>query len=48
MLTIVSQLVELLQGEIQLVSHVGKGSAFTVVLPLRLKAEEANFNESND
>ena len=46
-LTIVSQLVELLQGEIQLVSHVGKGSAFTVVLPLRLKAERANLNGSN-
>ena len=46
-LTIVSQLVELLQGEIQLVSHVGKGSAFTVVLPLRLEAERAKLNGSN-
>ena len=46
-LTIVSQLVELLQGEIQLVSHVGEGSAFTIVLPLRLKAEQANLNGSN-
>ena len=46
-LTIVSQLVELLQGEIQLVSHVGKGSAFTVILPLRLKAERTSLNGSN-
>ena len=46
-LTIVSQLIELLQGEIQLVSHVGEGSAFTVILPLRLKAEGASLNGSN-
>ena len=46
-LTIVSQLVELLQGEIQLVSHVGKGSAFTVILPLRLKAEGKSLKGSH-
>ena len=34
-LTIVSQLVQLLQGEIKLVSEVGSGSTFTVILPLQ-------------
>ncbi|NEP16513.1 MAG: sensor histidine kinase [Leptolyngbya sp. SIO4C1] len=35
-LAIVNQLVQLLQGKISLVSEVGEGSTFTVVLPLTL------------
>ena len=37
-LTIVSQLVELLQGKIELVSDLGVGSTFTVILPLQVKS----------
>ncbi len=36
-LTIVSQLVQLMQGKIELVSQVGVGSTFTVILPLEVK-----------
>ena len=36
-LAIVSQLVELMQGKIELVSQVGVGSTFTVILPLEVK-----------
>jgi signal transduction histidine kinase len=36
-LTIVSKLVELLQGQIELVSQVGKGSTFIVTFPLTIK-----------
>lgn len=36
-LAIVSQLVELIQGRIELVSQVGVGSTFTVILPLEVK-----------
>jgi len=36
-LTIVSQLVQLMQGKIELVSQVGVGSIFTVILPLEVK-----------
>ncbi|MGF1481440.1 MAG: sensor histidine kinase [Cyanophyceae cyanobacterium] len=36
-LTIVSQLVKLLQGDIQLVSQVGEGTTFTITLPLRVQ-----------
>jgi signal transduction histidine kinase len=36
-LAIVSQLVELMQGKIELVSQVGVGSTFTVLLPLEVK-----------
>ncbi|WP_414548568.1 sensor histidine kinase [Anabaena sp. CCY 0017] len=36
-LAIVSRLVKLLQGEIDLVSEVGRGSTFTVTMPLELK-----------
>ena len=37
-LAIVSRLVALLQGKIELVSHVGVGSTFTVTLPLEIKS----------
>lgn len=40
-LAIVSRLVNLLQGEIELVSQVGVGSTFTVILPLAVKTPEA-------
>ncbi len=36
-LAIVSQLVELMQGKIELISQVGVGSTFTVLLPLEVK-----------
>jgi signal transduction histidine kinase len=36
-LTIVSRLVKLLQGEIKLVSQVGVGSSFAVILPLQIE-----------
>ena len=36
-LAIVSQLVQLMQGKIELVSQVGVGSTFTVILPLEVK-----------
>jgi signal transduction histidine kinase len=37
-LAIVSQLVQLMQGKIELISQVGVGSTFTVILPLEVKA----------
>jgi signal transduction histidine kinase len=40
-LTIVSHLVKLLQGEIKLVSQVGVGSTFTVILPLQMEMKES-------
>ncbi len=39
-LSIVKHLTELMQGEVQLHSEVGKGTTFTVILPLELKIEE--------
>jgi signal transduction histidine kinase len=39
-LAIVSRLVDLLHGEIKLVSQLGKGSTFTVILPLEAIADE--------
>jgi hypothetical protein len=36
-LAIVSQLVQLMQGKIELISQVGVGSTFTVILPLEVK-----------
>ncbi|BAY76863.1 histidine kinase [Nostoc linckia NIES-25] len=40
-LAIVWRLVKLLQGEINLVSEVGVGSTFTVILPLELEVEKS-------
>lgn len=40
-LAIVSRLVQLLQGQIHLVSQVGVGSTFTVILPLQLEISES-------
>ena len=39
-LAIVSQLVKLMQGQIEMVSQVGVGSTFTVILPLFVKTVE--------
>lgn len=38
-LAIVSRLVQLLQGEIQLVSQLGVGSTFTVILPITISSQ---------
>ncbi|MBW4685974.1 MAG: sensor histidine kinase [Komarekiella atlantica HA4396-MV6] len=40
-LAIVSRLVQLLQGQIHLVSQVGVGSTFTVILPLQIEIPES-------
>ncbi|HAZ49153.1 MAG TPA: sensor histidine kinase [Cyanobacteria bacterium UBA11369] len=40
-LAIVSQLVNLMQGKIELVSQVGVGSTFTVILPMEVKILES-------
>jgi PAS domain S-box-containing protein len=44
-LSIVKQLVELMGGWIELESEVGKGSAFTVVLPLELNVPEGAIED---
>ncbi|MEL6780097.1 MAG: sensor histidine kinase [Cyanobacteria bacterium J06597_16] len=49
-LTIVNKLVQLLQGHIELVSTLGEGSTFTVVLPAQLKqadTEQTGINQVN-
>ncbi len=44
-LSIVQQLVELMEGQISIESEVGKGSTFTVFLPLTLVLEESTVAE---
>jgi hypothetical protein len=43
-LSLVSRLVKLLQGEIQLISEVGVGSTFTVTLPINIQL----YTETSD
>ena len=38
-LSIVKELTQLLQGEVQVESQVGRGAMFSVILPMRLNAE---------
>jgi signal transduction histidine kinase len=44
-LYIVKSLVDLMDGTIQLVSEIGRGSCFTVRLPIRLAAAKAEASE---
>ncbi|MCT7960017.1 HAMP domain-containing histidine kinase [Laspinema sp. D1] len=39
-LTIVSQIVELLQGEIQVISQLGEGSEFIIIFPREIKSDQ--------
>lgn len=47
-LSVVKGLVDLMEGEIQVESEVGKGSLFTVILPVDLKTVEEKGDDNHD